>query len=94
MFSFGFETLDITTICRALGLFGFALYVAGFYCLCTGRLDSSTPPYFALVFVASSCVLASLMVDFNLSAVLIQTFYVVMSLSAVAFRWRAWNAGR
>ena len=63
----------------------------GFFCLCTGRIDSRRPAYFILVLLASSCVLVSLSVDFNLSAALIQCFYIAMSLGAVALRLRTWR---
>lgn len=91
---YDFSTIDSVLICRAVGLIGFAIYVLGFFCLCTGRLNSSTPAYFVLVFVASSCVMVSLMVDFNLSAALIQLFYIVMSLGGVALRWRQYRSNR
>lgn len=94
MFFHGPDAFSVETLCRAIGLLGFAIYVCGFFCLCTGRLDSTRPAYFALVFAASSCVLISLSVDFNLSAALIQAFYVVMSLGGMALRWRAWAAAR
>ncbi len=74
------------TICRALGLVGFAIYVIGFFCLSVGKLDSSRPLYFAMVFVASSCVMMSLWADFNLAAALIQGFYIAMSLGGMFLR--------
>jgi hypothetical protein len=78
--------LDVQTTCRAIGLIGFATYVAGFFCLSTGRLDSHRPLYFALVLFASTCVMISLFADFNMSAALIQGFYIVMSLGALLIR--------
>lgn len=79
---------------RTIGVIGFFIYVAGFYCLCTGRLGSATPPYFCLVLVASTCVLISLTVDFNISAALIQVFYIVMSFGGILLRWRSWRSNR
>lgn len=79
---------DYETIFRTIGLLGVLLYVGGFFCLCTGALDSRSPAYFGLVLTAASCVLCSLAVDFNLSAALIQSFYIVMSLGGVLVRWR------
>ena len=75
-------------LCRLVGLFGVLLYVTGFLLLSTGRIDSSKPGYFILIFVAASCVLISLSVDFNLSAALIQLFYVKMSVGAILLRVR------
>ncbi|TCP42318.1 CBU_0592 family membrane protein [Rhodovulum marinum] len=77
-------------LCRAVGLMGFALYVAGFYCLSVGRIDTQRPLYFGLVLAASTCVMVSMIADFNLSAALIQGFYMMMSLGAICLRWRAW----
>jgi predicted membrane protein len=84
--SFSLETIDLFILCRAIGLLGFSIYVIGFFCLCTGRLSSSTPAYFLLTFIAASCVMMSLIVEFNLSAALIQLFYIVMSLGGVISR--------
>lgn len=78
---------DLDTICRAIGLLGFAIYVAAFFGLSVGRLVSTQPLYFGLVLVASSCVLVSLWADFNLSAALIQGFYIIMSMGAILVRW-------
>lgn len=86
MAHFYLTELDILTICRALGLIGFAIYVVGFFGLSIGRLDSKRPLYFCLVLVASSCVMASLWADFNLAAALIQGFYIAMSLGGILLR--------
>lgn len=85
---------EFTFLSQAVGLIGFLIYVGGFFCLCTGRLSSATPAYFLLIFAASSCVMVSLLADFNLSAALIQAFYIVMSLGGIALRWRSWRAAR
>ncbi|SLN46307.1 hypothetical protein ROA7450_02271 [Roseovarius albus] len=84
--SISFETIDTVVLCRAVGLLGFSIYVIGFFSLCSGRLNSSTPAYSMLVFIASSCVMISLLVEFNLSAALIQLFYIVMSLGGIFVR--------
>ena len=78
--------IDPETFCRALGLLGFSLYVAGFLGLSLGRLSSGQPTYFVLVLLAASCVLVSLWADFNLSAALIQGFYILMALGAIFMR--------
>ena len=78
--------IELEALFRAVGLIGFCIYVAAFLALCAGRLDSSGVFYFGLVFAASCSVLLSLSVDFNLSAALIQGFYVVMSLGAIISR--------
>lgn len=86
MVFFNLTDLDFMTICRAVGLIGFAIYVVGFFCLSVGKLDSSRPLYFGMVLVASSCVMISLWADFNLSAALIQGFYIMMSLGGILMR--------
>ena len=57
-----------------------------------GHLDSGGPRYFSLVLMASTCVLISLWADFNLSAALIQAFYILMSLGGIAIRRRKWRS--
>lgn len=86
---------DLETLCRGIGLLGFCLYVSAFFGLSIGKLDSREPLYFCLVLTASTCVLISLWADFNLSAALIQGFYIVMSLGAILFRFKGQpaNAG-
>ena len=91
MFGSHLMSLDVQTLCRAVGLLGFAIYVMAFFALSIGKLDSTRPLYFALVFVASSCVMVSLWADFNLSAALIQAFYITISLCAILMRLRRWR---
>lgn len=79
---------DPQTLARAIGVMGFFIYVGGFFALCIGRLNSTQPLYFALVFTAAVCVLVSLWADFNLSAAMIQVFYILMSLGGLALRRR------
>jgi uncharacterized membrane protein YagU involved in acid resistance len=86
MIAYDLSSVDLETICRALGLLGFAIYVVAFFCLSMGKLTSTRPLYFTMVLIASSCVLASLWADFNLSAALIQGFYIAMSLGAILLR--------
>lgn len=88
MIYYNWFSTDLETACRAIGLLGFAIYVTAFFGLSVGRLVSTQPLYFAMVLVASSCVLISLWADFNLSAALIQSFYIVMSTGAIFVRWR------
>ncbi len=87
-------SLDFVFVCRAVGLVGVSIYVLGFFALCTGRLSCSTPTYFLLTGSAASCVMVSLFVDFNLSAALIQGFYIVMSLGGAVKRWRQLGSRR
>ena len=88
MIAYDLAALDLQTVCRAVGLVGFLIYVCAFFALSMGRLQSAHVSYFVLVLVASSCVMISLWADFNLSAALIQSFYIAMSLGAIGLRWR------
>ncbi len=88
MFYTDFSSIDLNTFLKALGLVGFAIYVTGFMLLSSGRLDSRGTRYFVMTLIASTCVLLSLTVDFNLSSALIQFFYVFVSLSAIFLRAR------
>ncbi|MEO1139174.1 MAG: hypothetical protein AAFW87_06930 [Pseudomonadota bacterium] len=83
-----FTQTDIDLACRAIGLIGFSLYVIGFLLLSTGKIESSKIAYFLLTLTAALCVMISLTVDFNLSSALIQLFYVLFSLCAIALRLR------
>ena len=78
--------LDPTFLCRAAGLLGVMLYVTSFLCLSTGRLHSNKPTYFVLVLTAALLVMVSLTADFNLSAALIQGFYIIISVGGILLR--------
>lgn len=69
-----FSLLDV------VGTVGVLLIVAAYLLLQTGRLDSKTSTYSAVNGLGSALVLASLTVDFNLSAVLIEVFWLAISL--------------
>ena len=91
MFGSHLMSFDVQTLCRAVGLLGFAIYVLAFFALSIGKLDSTRPVYFMLVLIASSCVLVSLWADFNLAAALIQAFYIAISTCAILIRLRRWR---
>lgn len=69
-----------------LGLVGFALYATGYTLLSLKRISTESIWLFVNNFLAASCVLASLMVSFNLGALLIQSFYICGSTLAIAVR--------
>lgn len=85
---------EFAYICRLIGLIGVSVYVIGFFCLCSGKLDSKAPTYFIMNFTAASCVMVSLMADFNLSAALIQVFYATMSVGGIILRVRQSRSNR
>ncbi|MEL6532783.1 MAG: hypothetical protein AAFQ06_07055 [Pseudomonadota bacterium] len=84
-----FEDYDLLILCRSIGLVGFSTYVMAFTALSLGWLDSKRPLYFALVLFASTCVLISLSVEFNLASALIQSFYIVISSFGILRRRNA-----
>jgi len=85
---------ELPFLCRSVGLIGVCIYVIGFFLLCGGRLNSTQPTYFCLILAASSCVMVSLITDFNLSAALIQVFYLIMALGGILLRLRFWRFNR
>ena len=72
----------------AIGLLGFGLYVLSYFLLTTHRLDSRTSAYFVINLIAASLVLVSLIGAFNLASLLIQVFWIVVSILAIARRYR------
>lgn len=68
------------------GVAGFGLYVLNYSLLSLGRLSSNSKLYFAINLVAASLVLTGLTQSFNLAAALLQSFWIVMSLTALLLR--------
>ena len=75
-------------ILEIIGVAGFGLYVMNYTLLTFHRLHSHDALYFAINLVAAACVLAGLMVSFNLASALIQLFWVIISTAAIAIRLR------
>ncbi len=71
-----------------IGVAGFGLYVMNYTLLTFHRLHSHDALYFGINLVAVACVLAGLLVSFNLASALIQLFWVVISTAAIAIRLR------
>lgn len=71
-----------------VGLIGFGLYVLSYFMLTTHRLDSRTCTYFAINLIAAGLVLVSLIGAFNLASLLIQIFWIAVSILAIAKRYR------
>jgi hypothetical protein len=69
-----------------VGNVGVALVLSAYLGLTLGRLASDRPPYLLLNLVGSALLLVSLAFAFNLSAVLIQVFWIAISLIGLA-RW-------
>lgn len=71
-----------------VGNVGVALVLAAYLGLTLGKLASDRPPYLLLNLVGSALLLVSLVFAFNLSAVLIQVFWIAISLVGLG-RWLA-----
>ena len=73
-------------IFELIGVAGFGLYVMNYTLLTFHKLHSHDALYFAINLVAASCVLAGLLVSFNLASAMIQLFWVVISTAAIVVR--------
>ena len=78
--------LDIETIFRAIGVFGFGLYVMNYSMLARGTLTSASLKFFSINIIAASCVLASNYTEFNLASVMIQIFWIIIGTYAILHR--------
>lgn len=86
-----FDTVP-AAVFETIGVAGFALYVMNYCLLTLHRLTSHSTTYFAINLVASSCVLIGLSQSFNLASALIQTFWIVISITAITIRLRKRSA--
>jgi hypothetical protein len=68
-----------------LGLIGSVLVLAAYFALASGRLNKDDPRYYWLNILATAMLLASLMVQWNLPAVVSQVVWIILSLTAL---WR------
>ena len=85
--------LDLITrlppaVFEAIGVVGFGVYVMNYTLLTFHRVTSHSKRYFALNLIASSMVLIGLTYSFNLASALIQLFWIVISITAIAVRLR------
>ncbi|UWR21653.1 CBU_0592 family membrane protein [Sulfitobacter sp. S190] len=79
-------TFDFTTIALALGLLGFCVYVMTYAMLTLQIISGNSVIYFTLNLTASTLVLIGLTVNFNLAAMLIQLFWITMSIIGISMR--------
>lgn len=74
------------TIAEWAGVLGFVVYVTN-YCLLSFRaIDSEHKLYFAMNLLAASLVLYSLTAQFNFASMLIQIFWIGVSILALVLR--------
>ncbi len=80
---------DIVIMFRAIGVFGFVVYV-GVYALLSWRLiGGDSLVYFAGNTVAAALVLMSNIGGFNMASVLIQIFFIAIGMTAMILRLMA-----
>ncbi len=79
--------MDTLTLAGALGLFGAALYVIAYAAMQFGLVRGQTYAYAGMNLIAACCVLYSLMETYNLSSVLIQIMWIVISLIGIMRLW-------
>ena len=72
-----FTTTDIT---EAIGVLGFIFYMLSYFLLLTGKIKGTHNSYILMNLFAASCVLISLIHNFNLASALIQVFWIVISI--------------
>ncbi len=82
-------TVSNPQIFEMIGVAGFGLYVLNYTLLTFHKLHSHDAVYFGLNLVAASCVLAGLLVSFNLASAMIQTFWILISFAAIFVRLKA-----
>lgn len=83
-----FMTILPPVLFEGIGVMGFALYVLNYGLLTFQRTTSQSQTYFVLNLFAASMVLIGLTYSFNLASALIQMFWIVISIVAIALRLR------
>jgi hypothetical protein len=71
-----------------IGVFGFSLYVMNYCLLTLHKLTSYSKLYFGINLMAASMVLIGLTYSFNLASASIQSFWIVISITAIVLRIR------
>ena len=74
------------TLIDLIGLIGVTLILGTYVLLQTGRISSKTVAYSALNALGAGLILISLAFDFNLSAALVEAFWLAISIYGI---WRA-----
>ena len=75
--------MDLTTFIEAIGLLGVAFYIGSYAALQTGFIRGHGYTYAILNLLGASCVLISLINAFNLSSLLIQGAWIVISIVGI-----------
>ena len=72
--------LSILDITQSIGVLGFVLYMLAYYLLLTGKIEGTDNSYIVMNFMAATCVLISLIHNFNLASALIQICWIAISI--------------
>lgn len=72
-----FGSLDVWEV---VGLLGAAIYCTNYTMMAFDVITSKKPRYYALQFLAASCVTLSLLMHFNVAALAIQLFFMIVSI--------------
>ena len=75
--------MTATMVADAIGLAGAALIVVAYFLLQSGRLESQSLSYSIVNGLGASGILYSLFFEFNLSAFVIESFWLAISLYGV-----------
>ena len=65
---------------NAVGIFGTLLIIYAYFLLQTARIKSESLKYSLLNLAGASCVIFSLIFDFNFASFLVEAFWVLISL--------------
>jgi len=77
------EFLTDMDLANAIGIVGVSLYIANYTALQTGFVRGQGYIYPTVCLIAASCVLASLMQNFNLSSAVIQVTWIAISIVGI-----------
>lgn len=72
-----------------IGNLGVALIVGAYLALQLGRVDGQSAGYAIVNGIGAAAVLISLIVDFNLSAFIIESFWLLFSAVGLVRAWRS-----
>ena len=75
---FDFEL--VRNYANIIGLSGAAIYVGVYFLTATDRLPSQSPYFYVFNLMAASLVAVNLTANFNLAALAIQSFYILISI--------------
>ncbi|WP_198014582.1 CBU_0592 family membrane protein [Salipiger mucosus] len=81
--------LDFADFSRSLGVIGFLFYAGSYAMLSARAISGDSMLYFGLNTIAAVCVTVSLVHDFNLASLMIQSFWIVTGLGAMTIRLQA-----